>query len=52
MMGKRVRILALAVFAVALALGLASFGGSARSAPVERAAFPTGPVNLTMWWWG
>jgi raffinose/stachyose/melibiose transport system substrate-binding protein len=51
-MGKRVRILALAVFAVALALGLASFGGSARSAPVERAAFPTGPVNLTMWWWG
>ena len=51
-MGKRVRILALAVFAVALALGLASFGGSARSAPVKRAAFPTGPVNLTMWWWG
>jgi raffinose/stachyose/melibiose transport system substrate-binding protein len=52
MMGKRVRILALAGFAVALALGLASFGGSARSAPVERAAYPTGPVNLTMWWWG
>src|SRR6266571_3952572 len=51
-MGNRLRILALAGFAVALAVGLASFGGSARSAPVERAAFPTGPVNLTMWWWG
>jgi raffinose/stachyose/melibiose transport system substrate-binding protein len=51
-MGNRLRIVALASFAVALAVGLASFGGSARSAPVEPAAFPTGPVNLTMWWWG
>jgi raffinose/stachyose/melibiose transport system substrate-binding protein len=51
-MGKRLRILALVGLAVALAAGLASFGGSARSAPVGRAAFPTGPVKLTMWWWG
>src|SRR5512133_3714067 len=51
-MGKRLRILALVGLAVALAVGLASFGGSARSAPVGQAAFPTGPVHLTMWWWG
>ena len=47
-MGKPLRILALAGLGAALAVGLAGFGGSAKSPQ----AFPTGPVNLTMWWWG
>jgi raffinose/stachyose/melibiose transport system substrate-binding protein len=37
---------------VALALGAATARGSAPAGGAATKAFPTGPVNLTMWWWG
>ena len=49
-MGKSLK--ALTIAAIGLAIVLAGLGGSAKSAPAARAAFPTGPVHLTMWWWG
>ncbi len=36
----------------ALALGAATARGSAPAGGTASKAFPTGPVNLTMWWWG
>src|SRR5260370_38872360 len=36
----------------ALALGAGTAGGSAPAGGTASKAFPTGPVNLTMWWWG
>lgn len=47
-MGKPLKILALAGLGAALAVSLAGFGGSAKTP----SAYPTGPVTLTMWWWG
>ncbi|NUR75955.1 MAG: extracellular solute-binding protein [Thermoleophilia bacterium] len=43
-----------AALAVALACGAAALAGSGtgRGQAAARAAFPTGPVHLTMWWWG
>ena len=40
-----------AVTVVAAAV-LATAGLASRSSSTTRQAFPTGPVNLTMWWWG
>ena len=48
-MSKAVKVTIVAALAVGLAFAFAGLGGTARSA---RAAFPTGPVKLTMWWWG
>jgi multiple sugar transport system substrate-binding protein len=39
-----------AIAAVSVGAGLASRAGTAGSGSTR--AFPTGPVNLTMWWWG
>src|SRR5260370_38194282 len=36
----------------ALALGAGTAGGSAPAGGTASKAFPTGPVNLKMWWWG
>lgn len=47
-MGRSLKFLAAAALAGALAAVLGGFGGSAESPR----AFPTGPVKLTMWWWG
>lgn len=47
-MGRSMKIMSLAALGAAVAVALGGFGGSAKSPQV----FPTGPVNLTMWWWG
>jgi len=47
-MGKALKIVALAGLGAALAIVLGGFGASLKSSR----AYPTGPVNLTMWWWG
>jgi multiple sugar transport system substrate-binding protein len=47
-MARSLRILALGALAAALVVGFGGFGGSTTSSH----QFPTGPVNLTMWWWG
>jgi raffinose/stachyose/melibiose transport system substrate-binding protein len=47
-MRKALKIVALAGLAAALAVVPGGFGAS----PKSSSAFPTGPVNLTMWWWG
>jgi len=47
-MGKALKIVALAGLGAALAIVLGGFGASSKSSR----AYPTGPVNLTMWWWG
>ena len=54
MTGRRRTIGALlaAAAVVALALGSATARGSAPAGGAASKAFPTGPVNLTMWWWG
>jgi raffinose/stachyose/melibiose transport system substrate-binding protein len=43
-----------AALAAAVAVGVAAVVGaqSGRAAPAGTAAFPKGPVHLTMWWWG
>lgn len=47
------RKLQLAVVAAALAAALmATAALAARTSATSKTAFPTGPVNLTMWWWG
>lgn len=46
------RKLGIVAVATALAVVLASAGTAARSATSASSAFPTGPVDLTMWWWG
>jgi raffinose/stachyose/melibiose transport system substrate-binding protein len=48
-MSKAVKLAGLAAVAGGLAIAFAGLGGTAQSAPT---AFPTGPVKLTMWWWG
>ncbi len=45
------RLGAIAAVAV-LAAVLVGAGTASRSATSGAGAFPTGPVNLTMWWWG
>ena len=47
-MAKSVKIASLASLVVALAIVVAGLG----SASASNGAFPTEPVNLTMWWWG
>ena len=47
-MRRSLQILALAGSLAALAAAGVGFGGTGRSPN----AFPTGKVNLTMWWWG
>ena len=42
-------VVAATVVAAAL---LATAGVASRSSSSTRQALPTGPVNLTMWWWG
>lgn len=47
------RKLGVTVAAVVLAAALAATAALAgRSSATSQKAFPTGPVNLTMWWWG
>src|SRR4051794_34435346 len=44
-----------AAFVAAVAVGAAAVVGAQSgqaAAPAGTAAFPTGPVHLTMWWWG
>jgi raffinose/stachyose/melibiose transport system substrate-binding protein len=48
-MSKAVKVALGAAVAAGLAVAFAGLGGTAKSA---RTAFPTGPVKLTMWWWG
>src|SRR5207248_11561748 len=47
-MRRALQIVALAGAVAALAAAGVGFGGAGASPR----AFPTGPVNLTMWWWG
>src|SRR3954451_149712 len=44
-----------AAFVAAVAVGVAAVVGAQSgraAAPAGKGAFPTGPVHLTMWWWG
>jgi raffinose/stachyose/melibiose transport system substrate-binding protein len=54
MTGRRRASVALLTAGVvtALAVGAATSGGSALAGGTTSKAFPTGPVHLTMWWWG
>jgi multiple sugar transport system substrate-binding protein len=47
-MGRFWKVLAVAGAGAAMAAAGAGFAGNGRSPQ----AFPTGPVHLTMWWWG
>ena len=47
-MAKSAKIAGLVSLVVALTIVVAGLG----SASASRSAYPTGPVNLTMWWWG
>ena len=47
------RKLGVAVAVAALAAAVVGAAAlSARTNASSKAAYPTGPVNLTMWWWG
>ena len=48
-MSKALKAAVVAAVAAGLAIAFGGLGGTAKSA---RTAFPTGPVKLTMWWWG
>jgi raffinose/stachyose/melibiose transport system substrate-binding protein len=48
-MSKALKVAVVAAVAAGLFIAFAGLGGTAKSA---RTAFPTGPVKLTMWWWG
>ena len=47
-MAKSAKIASLVSLVVALTIVVAGLG----SASAARSAYPTGPVHLTMWWWG
>src|SRR2546426_3271928 len=51
MTGRRRLALALLVVCVVAAMSVGA-GLASRSSTGNTRAFPTGPVNLTMWWWG
>ena len=51
-MGVRRRLGIAAVAAAAVAAAAVAGGLSRGTASASTTAFPTGPVHLTMWWWG
>ncbi len=51
MTGRRRLALALGVVCVVAAVSVGA-GLASRSSTGSTRAYPTGPVNLTMWWWG